>query len=52
MAELRLLQTQSAAPRNSPVGQQSRSVQTAIGLYRNMTFEERDWVKQAQEEID
>jgi hypothetical protein len=32
--------------------QQTRSVQTAIGLYRKMTVEERQQVKHAQEEID
>lgn len=32
--------------------QQTKSVQIAIGLYRKMTVDEREQVKQAQEEID
>jgi hypothetical protein len=32
--------------------QQNRSVQTAIGMYRKMTTEQREEVKRAQEEID
>jgi hypothetical protein len=32
--------------------QQTKSVQIAIGLYRKMTVEEREQVKQAQKEID
>ena len=52
MAEGRDQQKCSAAPQDRPVGQQSRSVKTILGIYRNLSAEERWEVKQGQEEID
>jgi hypothetical protein len=51
MTESRNTQKRSADKQDSPY-QQSKSVQTAIGLYRKMTVEDREEVKQAQQEID
>ena len=45
-------QARVADRQDNPVCQQNRSVQIAIGLYRKMTLDERDQVKQAQQEID
>ena len=52
MAEGRDQQKCSAAPQDCSVGQQSRSVKTILGIYRNLSAEGRWEVKQGQEEID
>lgn len=45
-------QARSADRQDSGVQQQTKSVQTAIGLYRKMNVDQRNEVKTAQEEID